>query len=475
MATDFLGVSELGLIAGVGIFIGLFITLTVLPALLVLLKTVNHHTIPRLPTLLIDLPTKQHKPVIAFSLLLLVFSLILITKAHFDPDPINLKSPDTESVIAFKRLQLSDYFSPMTGAVLAKSADQAQSFENRLTQLDVVKDVVSIFDFVPGDQDQKLEMIDDLTLLTGSDIQQLTAEPVLVQNADSIVSFKHSVDQLIATGQSSLNTDTLTNLQAALTQFLIRYNQGGQQQTYLNSLHVNLLGYLPLTMQLLEKSLAADAVELDTIPELILRRWVSKDNIYRLEVLPSASLTTQTELNAFTRGIQTVVPDATGYPVVFIESTDAIVNAYLQAFILAFTVIFLILFISLRSIKSTFLVIWPLLLGGLITCASTVLLNTPFNYVNVIALPLLLGIGVDNSIHIIHRFKSTAANQNPLQTNTTRAIIYSNLTTVLSFFSLTLTPHAGMSSMGWLLAIGVLSAIFCTLVILPAYLTSQTN
>lgn len=470
--TDFLGVSELGMIAGAGIFIGLFVTLTVLPSLLVILGANTQNARAKLPNWVVELPIKRHRIIKALSILAAVFSLILISKVHFDPDPINLKAPSSESVIAFKQLQHSEYFSPLTITALSNTAADARNIQRQLKQVDVVKDVITLFDFVPDNQDQKLELIDNLALLVGTDIQRLTQSPDDIHNADSIVTFKRSVDTLINNGNSSIDLDLLGKLQASLSRYLSLYNNGSDQQSLLNLLQGNLLGNLPVTMLNLENGLNAEPISLASLPTQIHDRWMNPDGTYRIEALPKNPLTTQTELHNFVRGIQSIVPDATGFPVVCIESTSSIVDAFIQAFVSAFIVIALILLISLRSIKSTLLVIWPLALGGMLTCASTVIFNTPFNYVNVIALPLLLGIGVDNGIHIIQRFRSATGNENPLQTSTTPAIFYSNLTTVLSFFSLTLTTHAGMSSMGWLLAVGVLFAVICTLVILPAYQVS---
>ena len=478
--TDFLGVSELGLIAGTGIFIGLFVTLTVLPALLVVLRADTERLHVRFPAWLVELPIKQHQTIKALSLLTAVLSLILISKVTFDPDPINLKAPDSESVIAFKKLQHSGFFSPLTITVLENSKADTLDIEQRLQQLKTAKQVISLFDFVPDHQDEKLELIDNLALLVGNDIQRLTSSPETLNNADSIVAFKHSVDKLISTGNTTINSTLLSELQASLNHYLKHLNSSSDPRSVLATLQHSILGFLPLTMRSLAQGLNAEPINLENLPQDLRDRWFNPGDLHqeqtdRIEVIPKQPLTKQQHLHDFVREVQSVVADATGFPVVCIESTAAIVDAFIQAFLSAFVVIALILLISLRSLKSTLLVIWPLALGGMLTCAATVIFHTPFNYVNVIALPLLLGIGVDNGIHIIQRFRTASGNENPLQTSTTTAIFFSNLTTVLSFFSLTLTAHAGMASMGWLLAAGVLFAVICTLVILPAYQVPATD
>ena len=473
--TDFLGVSELGIIAGAGIFIGLLVSLTILPALLCIMRVDTQNSHANLPAWLIELPTKQHQTIKALSLLAAVFSLILLSKLQFDPDPINLKAPDSESVVAFKQLQHSEYFSPLTITALTNSATQAQSLKRKLQNLDTVKDSIILSDFVPDEQDEKLEMIDNLSLLVGTDIQRLTKTPDKINNADSVLAFKQAVDRLIKSGKTSIDRVLLNDLQTTLNSFLAHMNSSVDAQQPLNKLQNSLLGSLSATMSNLNNGLNAEPVSLASLPIDLRERWLSNEQIYKIEILPNKALTNQSDLKNFVREIQSVIPDATGFPVICIESSAEIVKAFIQAFLSAFIVITVILLISLRSLKSTFLVIWPLALGGLLTCAMTVIFNTPFNFVNVIALPLLLGMGVDNGIHIIQRFRSATGNENPMQTSTTPAIFFSNLTTVLSFISLTLTPHAGMSTMGWLLALGVLLTIICTLVILPAFQVPASN
>ncbi|HND37176.1 MAG TPA: hopanoid biosynthesis-associated RND transporter HpnN, partial [Nitrosomonas sp.] len=114
----------------------------------------------------------------------------------------------------------------------------------------------------------------------------------------------------------------------------------------------------------------------------------------------------------------------------------------------------------------------PLLLAALFTVATTALLNIPFNFANVIALPLLLGIGIDSSIHMVYRSLSSVENQRSLlQTSTGSAIFYSALTTMAGFGSLILSTHQGTASMGMLLAVGILYILICVFIILPTLLT----
>jgi predicted RND superfamily exporter protein len=129
----------------------------------------------------------------------------------------------------------------------------------------------------------------------------------------------------------------------------------------------------------------------------------------------------------------------------------------------------------MRSFRNTLLVIWPLLLAGLLTAAINVLLDNPFNFANIIVMPLLMGMGVDSGIHIMHRLHAgLKQGEQLLQTSTSRGVFFSSITTLCSFTSLAFTSHKGIASMGLLLAVGISLTLICTLIVLPAF-SNKTN
>ncbi len=178
-------------------------------------------------------------------------------------------------------------------------------------------------------------------------------------------------------------------------------------------------------------------------------------------------------MRRFVAAVHTVAPNAIGFPVIYLEAGDAVVRAFQQAFLLALLAVTVLLLLLLRPKSDIFLILLPLLLAGALTGAASVLMNIPFNFANVIALPLLLGIGVDSGIHMVHRMRAAPpANGHMLQTSTARAVLYSSLTTICSFGNLALSPHRGMASMGALLTIGIGFTLLCILVVLPALMVA---
>ena len=147
--------------------------------------------------------------------------------------------------------------------------------------------------------------------------------------------------------------------------------------------------------------------------------------------------------------------------------------AFQQAFLLSLLAITVLLLILLRPKSDVLLVLLPLLLAGALTGAASVLFHIPFNFANIIALPLLLGIGVDSGIHMVHRMRTAPPSSGQmLQTSTARAVFYSALTTICSFGNLAVSPHRGMASMGILLTIGIGFTLICILVVLPTLMAA---
>jgi uncharacterized protein len=169
--------------------------------------------------------------------------------------------------------------------------------------------------------------------------------------------------------------------------------------------------------------------------------------------------------------VQEIVPSATGTPVIHLEASSTVVRSFQLAFLYALVMVFVLLLVFLRDLKDALLVLVPIIFAATVTAGLTVLLYIPFNFANVIALPLLMGVGVDSSIHIVHRMRAAPPGDGLLHaTSTARAVYASGLTTIASFGNLAFATHVGMASMGKLLTIGLVVSMLATLVLLPALL-----
>jgi uncharacterized protein len=207
---------------------------------------------------------------------------------------------------------------------------------------------------------------------------------------------------------------------------------------------------------------------MQTLPADLRRAWVAEDGRARLEVFPKGDPRDNTVLKRFVAAVRTIAPEATGTPVTIQESGSTVVGAFTRAGWIAVSAITLLLLFMLRSLRDVILVLTPLLLAGLLTAATSVILDLPLNYANIITLPLLLGIGVAFDIYFVMRWRAGMAG--PLQSSTARAVLFSALTTMTAFGSLALSNHPGTAEMGRLLTIALAYVLLCTLLVLPALL-----
>jgi hypothetical protein len=236
-------------------------------------------------------------------------------------------------------------------------------------------------------------------------------------------------------------------------------------------LESSLVATLPEQLRSIERAVAVGPVTLSSLPEALVDRMISESGLVRVQIFPSEDLSDAAELERFVEQVRQVAPRATGSAVAIYSATHEVVQSLQQAFSLAVVAIGLLLFVIWRALGDTLLVMAPLALAGLLTGAGAILVGIPFNFADVIVLPLLLGIGVDSSIHLVHRARSarTAAG-NLLETSTANAVVFSAATTVASFGSLAFATHRGMASLGQLLTLGVIMTVLCNLVVLPALL-----
>ena len=214
--------------------------------------------------------------------------------------------------------------------------------------------------------------------------------------------------------------------------------------------------------------LQAERVGEEDLPLGLFERQIAKDGRARLQVSAKQNLRSREAQQHFVAEVTALAPDASGAPVVIFEAGEAVIRAFVEAVALAAALVVLLLLVVLRSLRDTFLVLAPLVLSALLTVAATVLLNQPFNFANVIVLPLLFGLGVASAIHMVLRERNSARMMDVTRTSTPHAVLLSALTTIGSFASIALSSHPGTASMGVLLTIAISFTLLSALIVLPA-------
>jgi hopanoid biosynthesis associated RND transporter like protein HpnN len=394
-----------------------------------------------------------------------------VFKVKTDFNPINLRDPNTESVIAFKNLMKDKETSPMTLTVLARDEKETKALQQKLTAIESVDKTISLYDFMPSDQADKLAIIEDMALVLGSQAQSF---PVLKSDdepTEGINKLVKTIDEVLPEKKDAHEIEVLKTFKKELQDILIELSarQEPSRREFIEKIQTTLLGTLPNAMNELYASFNAKEITLADIPTEIKERWLSKDGVYRVQIFPKKDLNNLADLQKFITDVQAVAPETTDLPVMYWESMKEVIAAFQQAIIIALITIALLLFVIRRNVTDTILVMTPLVLAGLFTMASTVLTNTPINFANIIALPLLLGLGVDNGIHMVEKLHhSLSESHNIYQSSTARAMFYGALTTASSFAGLAFSPHQGIASMGLIITMGIFWIMVCTFIILPA-------
>ncbi|MGR9115900.1 MAG: MMPL family transporter [Gammaproteobacteria bacterium] len=470
--TDYAGVSELGIISSGGMFIGLGLSLSIVPALLTLLPV--RHPKPfaasKMASRLATVPFRHAKAIRILSIILAIASSFALTELTFDSNPINLRDPNSESVATIKELLKSQIDSPFSLTGLANNLDQAEELAAKLQKLPSVHETITLSSFVADDQDEKLYVIEELDLILGAQLKHFNQPLTKDDQRNALINFAKTLQKAISGPRTDTPLDVLHTLLTRIETYIKFADSQPEPGIEYAQLEDNILGLLPYTMNRLSTSLTAKAYGIDDLPPYLTEHWLSTSGLYKVLITPAKDQNKLKNLKEFVKEVQSVDDSVSGLPVADQASGEAVVNAFIEAFGGALVAIIILLLFLLKSFKQTLLIIGPLLLASLLTGATNVVLNNPFNFANIIALPLLMGMGVDSSIHIAHRLHggwSDAACL--LQSSTARGVFFSSLTTLCSFSSLAFTPHQGTASMGLLLAIGISFTLICTLIVLPAF------
>jgi hopanoid biosynthesis associated RND transporter like protein HpnN len=460
--THFIGVAQLGVIAGFGMLIAFASTLTLLPALLCLLH-------PRPPARAesrlrgLDPIVYRHRvAVVVVFAVLAACGAALAPKIPFDGDPLHTKNQNSESVRTLHDLMQDPITDPYTVQAVMPSLDAAVAAGVKYATLKQTQLVLTLASFLPTDQDAKLAAVRDVAALLAP-----TLTPPVTPPAVTVDGLRRSAAKLAASLDAvapKLPADSPLRGIATSVRALARGPDA-------NLLAANeaLIRFLPKQLDRLRAALDVHRLTLADIPAELRDDWLLPDGQARVQALPSPDVKNGHAMRAWVKHALKVEPQSTGSAVYILKASDTITGAFKVAAYSALAAITLILAMALRRLPDVLLVLAPLTVSSLLTALLLRASGMSLNFANIIALPLLLGVGVSFNIYFVMNWRNGVTRF--LATGTARAVVFSALTTSTAFGSLALSQHPGTASMGILLLMCLGCTVATTLVFLPALLS----
>jgi len=484
--TDFLGLRELGVITGSGLLLILLATFTVLPALLVLNERWRGARVveraertPGKDRAYLEPLYRYPRATLAATLCFAGLSLLALGKVDTDFNLLRLQSAETESVVWAQRIFESSKRSVLVAELMAGSLDDVERKVAALSRLASVEKVDSLLAVLPQDQERKRPLITALRPL----LVDMTG-PQDVPESINLEAFRGTLQRLDAklvgddetaqpaAGDAVDQAHEAHRLIAAVLQRIERMGKAAAEQALL-AFQRDVRADLAAKLALLQRNLQAEPVTLADLPSELHTRYVGKTGKYRLFVFPAEDVWDYPALARFVEDLQAVDPDAIGAPVTNYEYIQAIKEGYEKAGLYALCGILLLSFLTFRGAQPTLLAMVPLGVGAVWTLGLMALFNVSFNMANLLFIPLIIGMGIDNGVHLVHRYLAArrhAEQPIPLPRSTGKAVMLSTLTTIVGFGSLMVSQHHGIYSLGLLVTLGVGSVLVASLTTLPSLL-----
>lgn len=478
--TDFRGIQEMGIISGGGLLLCLVPMMTLLPVLLLRgRQNVLDHGLPhevekraRIERLWLERPML----VGAVTLALCGVALARFDRVHFDYNLLNMQTRGLPAVVFERKLISSAEKSALFCMMVAPSLEEAARLEARVTNLSSVASVQSMTRFLVEDQTEKLSLIGEVKkqvapISFGAPDSGRVNVPEFSRTLYSLQGYLGLAADEVAREDNPELLRQLRSLRDSIDPFRKRMLADPEQAAIrLADFQRALFGDIHSTFTALRDQDDRDRLRASDLPPALRHRFISKSgNKYLIQVYPKEDVWQRSHQEEFVRQLRTVDPDVTGPPVQLLEYTTLLKESYQTAAWYALGAISLLIFVQFRSLTCVVLSLLPVAVGMIWMVGFMGWFNIPFNPANIMTLPLVIGIGVTNGIHILNRF---AEEQNPsiLAKSTGKAVLVSALTTIVGFGSLVLAKHQGIASLGAIMAVGTATCMIAALTFLPAVL-----
>ncbi len=469
--TEFTGVAELGIIAGGGILLCCAAAITVLPAMIHLADSKRPHQILPAPLdvygWLGPLFRKPRLLLVVTGVLTVALSLGM-SRLWYDHNLLNLQPEGMESVELERKLLNESDQSVWFALSMAESPKELFVLKRRFEQLDSVERVEDIARFFPADHQQTSPIIERIHGRLANLRERSPTIPVDPPDR---------LGKMLARGQVLLSVNPRTvKTQRQLEQIRDKLRQMPLVECWdrLDKYQQRMAGDLLSRLHMLRAMSNPEPPKLTDLPEGLVTRFVGHRGRYLLKIYAKGDIWDMDAMEKFVYQVRSVDPRATGNPLQTYEASRQMKRSYEQAGWYALAAILVVLYVDFRSLRYTLLAMVPLALGMVQLFGLLGFLNVPLNPANMIVLPLILGIGIDDGVHVVHDFRRQKGRYR-MSPSTASAVLITSLTTMVGFGSLMIANHRGLQSLGRVLTLGVSCCLFTSLVMLPALLVWVTR
>lgn len=516
--TNFKGIQEMGVICGGGMILCFIPMMTLLPVMLFRGKgqnTIDAHVAEEnhvehgtnLRTRIESLWLKRPLLVTLLTLAVTAVAASFFHRVYFDYNLLHMQSDGLPAVVYEEKLIDSTPQSVLFCAVVVNTPQEAVVMEKRLAALPAVGTNISIAHFLVGDADEKLRLVGDIkkqvgpiefgqpdsanvslsqlsaTLYSTSGYMGAAAAAVIEDERQSAL----TNNLVLTNGDPAAIPQTVTNSEPKLSEQLLGLKDAisvlrkdmlsmdeHAASAKLASYQAAFFNDIRTTFQSIRDQDNSSGLHISDLPGPLRNRFIGVNGKVMIQVYPKKDVWNHEFQKEFVEQVRSVCPEVTGTPVQLLEYTSLLRQSYIEAAYYSLFFIVIMVLVHFRSLTYLLLALLPVAIGSAWMGGLMGIFGIPFNPANIMTLPLVIGIGVTNGIHILNRFVEEG-NPSILSKSTGKAVFVSGLTTIAGFGSLIPAQHQGIRSLGLVMSIGVALCMVAALAFLPAVLTLMGN
>src|SRR4030095_14922527 len=485
--TDFDGIQEMGIICGGGLLVSLVPMMTLLPVLILRGRqnTLDQRLGPQLEVQaakgidrrarLENVWLRRPYVVAVVVSVITAVSIVVGRKVSFDYNLLHMQSRGLPAVIFQNKLIQSSKRSVLFSAVVATNLAHATNLIATLTNLPTVGGIDSMAPYLAEDVTGKVQYLEEIKAIAGEiKFEPADRQPVDLAKLNQTLFSTGGYLQLIARRVENIDSKLHANVTAlrqsvsALRQ-RIEQDDRAETSTKLSQFQQALFDDVRETFEHIQKQDTSGRLTIADLPDSLRTRFIGRTGKLLLQVYPKEDVWERAPQEAFVTDLRKVAPHATGTPVQLFEYTSLLKESFEEAALYSLAAIAILVLIHFRAFSCVILSLIPVGMGFLWMVGMMGWFHIRFNPANIMTLPLVVGIGVTNGIHILNRF---AEEQHPsvLAKSTGKAVLVSGLTTIAGFGSLVVAKHRGIESLGFVMAVGTTTCMVVGLTFLPALL-----